>query len=264
MPLLNQAFLSFGKVFHKRFGDKTNSFNYRVFSLRIPMRSRRLDPDLLTQVGIGDNHFKWLSFYDKDHGNGGDDALAWAEGILKESGIDTVNGEIWLHTFPRVLGYVFNPVSFWFCHDANDRLLAILAEVNNTFGERHTYVVKPQGPKDDIAYGEKLSASKLFHVSPFYDVDGYYIFQFMRRALTNQPTQHLSKIDYFTDNALALSTSISGTEFPITSAMRYKAIFDFPWMTLGIIFKIHWQALILWIKGVKFYKKPAPPANSKS
>lgn len=264
MSLLNQAFLSFGQVFHKRVGRQINQFQYSVFSIRIPMRSRRLDPGLLSNLGVGDNRFRWISFYDKDHGVGNSDSLAWAEKILQEGGVTNVNGEIWLHTFPRVLGYVFNPVSFWFCEDHEKNLRAILAEVNNTFGERHTYLLKPQSAHEYIQYGEKLSAAKIFHVSPFYDLKGRYVFQFMRRTESRAATRHISKIDYLIDDELALATSISGTEYPISRRARIKAMFGFPVMTLGVILKIHWQALILWIKGVKFYKKPAPPKSHLS
>ena len=265
MSLLNSASLLFGQVFHERKVPKKNKFTYGVFSIRIPMRSRRVDKKVLTQCGIGDNQFSWISFYDKDHGNGSADSLSWVESILDNAGLHDIDGEIWLHTFPRVLGYVFNPVSFWFCHDSVGSLKAILAEVNNTFGERHTYLLQPQSGRTQITYGESLESKKIFHVSPFFDLKGEYIFHFMKRDPLKEVdqsihhSQHLSKIEYFVDRELQLITSISGKEYPITRNTRLRAILSFPALTFGIIFKIHWQALILWFKGVSFYKKPPLP-----
>lgn len=162
---------------------------------------------------------------------------------------------------PRVLGYVFNPVSFWFCHNAAGNLKAVLAEVNNTFGERHTYLLQPSEGSFDIPFGKPLEAKKIFHVSPFFDLKGHYIFHFLKRNNGLQSHQHLSKIEYFIDQNLQLITSISGKEYPVNFKNRLKAMLSFPMMTLGVIFKIHWQALILWTKGVKFYKKPSPPTT---
>lgn len=264
MTLLNSPSFLFGQVFHERKLPKRNKFTYRVFSIRIPMRSRRLEADLLENSGIADNRFSWISFYDKDHGNGFDKSLTWAEAILKEAGISNIDGEIWLHTFPRVLGYVFNPVSFWFCHNASGELKAVLAEVNNTFGERHTYLLQPADGDTEISYGKALETKKIFHVSPFFDLTGNYIFHFLKKDNGTQANQHLSKIEYFIDSQLQLITSISGREYPITLKTKLKAIFGFPMMTFGVILKIHWQALILWIKGVKFYKKPSPPTTKIS
>lgn len=261
MTLLNSPSFLFGQVFHERKLPKKNKFTYRVFSIRIPMRSRRIQPDLLRNSGIADNRFSWISFYDKDHGNGDDQSLEWVEAILKESGISDLDGEIWLHTFPRILGYVFNPVSFWFCHSSNGALKVVLAEVNNTFGERHTYLLQPPNGSTEILYGQALEAKKIFHVSPFFDLLGAYVFHFLKKDNGVKAHQHLSKIEYFVDHELQLITSISGREYPITLKTKLKAILNFPLMTFGVMLKIHWQALILWIKGVKFYKKPSPPTT---
>jgi hypothetical protein len=223
------------------------------------MRSRRIQKDLLNNYGIADNRFAWISFYDKDHGNGNDHSLDWVESILQESGVSDVDGEIWLHTFPRILGYVFNPVSFWFCHNSNGALKVVLAEVNNTFGERHTYLLLPPEGSAEIVYGKALETRKIFHVSPFFDLLGNYVFHFLKKD-----QQHLSKIEYFVDQELQLITSISGREYPITSKTKLRAILSFPMMTFGVMLKIHWQALILWKKGVKFYKKPSAPTTNIS
>lgn len=111
---MSLAKLCFGEVRHTRVKPAKNSFSYSVFSLRIPMRARKEAKDGISQWGLGDNSASLLSFYDKDHGRGSEDSLSWANEIIESFGIKDTNGEIWLHTFPRVLGYVFNPVSFWF------------------------------------------------------------------------------------------------------------------------------------------------------
>jgi DUF1365 family protein len=124
------------------------------------------------------NRFGLLAFHDRDHGDGGADALAWIEALLASEGVADADGEIWLHTYPRVLGYVFKPVSFWYCHRADGSLAAVVAEVNNTFGERHCYLLDEPG----LAWGRELRARKVFHVSPFCQVEGRYRFRFMRTA----------------------------------------------------------------------------------
>jgi DUF1365 family protein len=159
-----------------------------------------------------------------------------------------------LHTFPRFLGYVFNPVSFWFCHDDKQQLIAIVAEVNNTFGDRHAYLL--QEKHQPLVWGKTLAANKIFYVSPFFDVKGSYTFRFMRQE-NDTFARQVSRIDYFEDKEHVLMTSISGQEYSVNFATRFRAFFRYPLLTFGVIVKIHWQALKLWIKGAKFYKKPS-------
>ena len=257
MNLSNQATIHFVEVIHQRFSPK-NQFRYTTFYIRIPMRSRKLNPQLLQNRGIGDNRFSWISFYDKDHGNEYQQSLDWVERILKDAKIEEIDGEIWLHTFPRILGFVFNPVSFWFCHQASGELKAIIAEVNNTFGERHTYLLKSPN-EQTISWGQELFTNKIFHVSPFFDVIGKYRFRFMQQSNKAPQPKYVSRIDYFQKDQHTLMTSVSGTEFPLNFFTKSKAICSFPLLTLSVVVKIHWQAVKLWVKGAKFYKKPKPP-----
>ena len=129
--------IGFGHVWHRRLRPVEHAFRYPGYFLLLPLRSLRTQPDPVLRR----NRLGWLSFHDRDHGEGGPDALAWFEQLLHSEGIDDADGEIWLHTFPRVLGYVFKPVSFWYAHRADGSLAAVLAEVNNTFGERHAYLL---------------------------------------------------------------------------------------------------------------------------
>ena len=149
-----------------------HAFRYPGYFLMLPLRSLRTQPD----AALRRNRLGWLSFHDSDHGEGGCDALAWFEQLLHSEGIADADGEVWLHTFPRVLGYVFKPVSFWYAHRADGSLAAVLAEVNNTFGERHAYLLA--GP--DLDWGREQVARKQFHVSPFCEVRGEYRFRFER------------------------------------------------------------------------------------
>ena len=159
-----------GHVMHRRLRPVAHHFAYRVFFLRLPLTR-------LEDAGIAVNRPGLCSFHYRDHGaRDGSHPLAWIRQLLAREGIEA-DGEVWLHCFPRVLGYVFNPVSFWFCEDRNGRLQAVLAEVNNTFGEHHSYLLA-HPDRRPIETGDALSARKAFHVSPFCEVEGGYAFQF--------------------------------------------------------------------------------------
>ena len=167
-------------------------------------------------------------------------------------GIDDADGEVWLHCYPRVLGYTFKPVSFWYCERADGSLRAIVVEVNNTFGERHCYLL------DEPAWGKELRAEKVFHVSPFCDVCGGYRFRF----LFNQKDgvlRTVARIDHDDAAGALIETSVSGALEPATRAALRRALWHYPVMTLAIIARIHWQALRLWTQRVGFRSKPMPP-----
>ncbi|NQW57344.1 MAG: DUF1365 family protein, partial [Polynucleobacter sp.] len=127
------------------------------------------------------------------------------------------------------------------------------------FGERHSYVLNPPN-QYEIFWGENLSAEKVFHVSPFFNVEGNYLFRFMRQLNNSSAPRQVSRIEYFEKGVQVLMTSVSGTEFPLDWKSKFKAIASFPFLTFGVITKIHWQALKLWLKGAHFYKKPKPPS----
>ena len=255
---MNQATINFGVVKHCRFSPAKNAFGYGVFTLTIPMRTRKKNPQLLSQTGLRDNHFGLFSFLDKDHGVGGENSLDWIEQILLENHIDQVDGEIWLQTFPRVLGYVFNPVSFWMCTRADGQVQAVLAEVNNTFGERHCYLLYKDSGKP-IQSGETLKSNKVFHVSPFCDVRGDYHFRFLFSQESKSLRHAVCRIELHEEGAPLINTSISGVSEPLTKRSLYLAFLRYPLMSFGVIGRIHWQALRLWLKGVPFHSKPKPP-----
>jgi uncharacterized protein len=241
-----QALLGRGVVLHRRLRPRGNAFRYATTFLMLPMRSLAASG----APGLPRNRFGWLSFHDADHGDGRADALSWLDELLAAEGVQGATGEVWLQTYPRVLGYVFKPVSFWHCHRADGSLAAMVAEVNNTFGERHCYLLS--GPQ--LAYGRELTAQKVFHVSPFCRVEGRYRFRFMRTQ-----TRVVARVDHDDDAGALLQTSISGALEPITPAAVRRAFWGQPLMTLGVIARIHWQALKLFAKRVPFASKPTPP-----
>jgi DUF1365 family protein len=205
------------------------------------------------------NRFNLLSFHDGDHGDGEQPLTSWIDALLKKEGIDDADGEIWLQTFPRVLCYVFNPVSFWFCHRKNGDLRAVLCEVCNTFGERHCYLLDTGS---SMPYGIELTAKKVFHVSPFCKVEGRYRFRFMRsvRPIGDSGSEAtIARIDYDDADGPLLLTSIAGNSQMLSDTAVVKAFFRYPMMTFGVVARIHWQALRLWLKRVPFFSKPAIP-----
>ena len=240
------ALLARGEVRHLRLRPVAHGFDYPTFFLMLPMRSL----PMAGVPGLARNRFGLLSFHDRDHGAGGPDAVAWLDSVLAAHGIADADGEAWLQTYPRVLGYALKPVSFWHCHRADGRLAAVVAEVNNTFGERHCYVLA--GPA--LAYGQELQAYKVFHVSPFCDVKGRYRFRFMRT-----PERIIARVEHDDDEGPLLITSMSGRLETLGRGPAWRACLRMPVMSLCVIWRIHWHALRLWLKRVPFFSKPAPP-----
>jgi len=246
----------FGVVFHRRHQPVDHRFAYPVAALRLPMA--RLAELSVPLLGIERPHV--FSFRSADHGPGdGQPLLPWLRGLLGDAGLDAVcDGEVTLQTFPRQFGYQFNPVSFWFCHGRDGSLRAVLAEVNNTFGERHCYLVHhPDGRP--MASGERFDASKCFHVSPFFPVRGAYAFRF-----DFSPKAQSVSIDYVDGDERLLSTRIGGSMTQLDGRAMGRWLLRHPWMTAAVIARIHWHALILWLRGVPFHRKPQPPTEEYS
>lgn len=251
-----------GQVMHTRTRPAHHHFIYPVFCLRIPLRQLAT---LRTQSHwlFGINRRRLLSFHERDHADkqphGQGNLIGWLEEQLSAANMTLPTGEIWLQTMPRVLGYVFNPVSFWYMHDQEGGLRAILAAVNNTFGEHHQYLLSAEdhGP---ITSDTPLLCRKAFHVSPFCNVSGHYRFRYHGHG-----NRHLMAIDYFDDDEHTqplIATSISCQYKPATQRHLFMAFCRMPLLTLGVVFRIHWQALQLWLKKTPFYRKPVPPFNS--
>ncbi|MFJ5446703.1 DUF1365 domain-containing protein [Methylobacillus methanolivorans] len=250
--------LGLGKVMHTRTRPLPNHFVYPVFCLRIPLRqlsNLRARQSWIFAV----NRWRLLSFHERDHGDCQGDLLGWLERQLESAGIVMPAGEIWLQAMPRVLGYVFNPVSFWYLHNEDGTLRAILAEVNNTFGEHHQYllVAEDNGP---IVADTVLECRKAFHVSPFCNVSGYY--QFKYSASGHRHHMAINYFDHESSHTPLIATSINCHVGPATTGAMFSAFCQMPLMTLGVVFRIHWQALRLWLKKTPFHSKPTAPEQS--
>ena len=240
--------LATGTVRHLRLRPATHAFDYRTYFLMLPLRRLREQPD----AALARNRFGLIAFHDRDHGDGSDDCLAWLDAQLATAGIRDADGEIWLQTYPRVLGYVFKPVSFWYCHRQDGSLAAIVAEVNNTFGERHCYLLS-----GNVDFGRELRAQKMLHVSPFCHVEGLYRFRFART-----PDRVIARVEHDDAQGPLLITSVSGELAPATSSRQWRAFFGQPLMTFFVIARIHWQAMRLFAKRVPFVSKPPAPAQA--
>ncbi len=241
------------RVMHRRLFSAAYRFRYRVFSLL-------LDIDALDRVAAGSrvfshNRFNLLSLYDADHLPPGETSLrGWAERVLGEAGVDGGQLRIRLLCFPRVLGLVFNPLSLWYCEDANGRPVAVIAEVRNTFGERHCYLLRPQ--RSGSGWPLRDSHAKDFHVSPFIGMQARYDFSLCR------PDERLRVvIREYQDDRLMLVATQTGERRPFTSAELLRQALRVPLQTLKVVAAIHWQALKIWLKGARFHRKPAPPIH---
>lgn len=246
-----QPAVCFGAVMHERHVEAHNRFVYPTAFLRLPLSG--LETLRAPLLGIERAHV--FSLRNRDHGaRDGSPLLPWIRRLLREQGLgEACDGEVVLQTMPRILGFVFNPVSFWFCHDRGGALRAVLAEVNNTFGERHNYLVHHPDLRP-IAAGDELRASKCFHVSPFFPVRGEYRFRFEQRGAV-----HAVAIDLWHGGALQLATRLSGRAEALDGRALRKWLARQPFMTLGVVARIHWQALRLALRRVSFFRKPAPP-----
>lgn len=242
--------IAFGRVVHRRLRPLRHGFAYPVFFLRIPLHEMARLPGR----GVALDRFGLFSFMRRDFGpRDGGDLEAWARALLRRHGVSGADGDIVLQAFPRMLGYAFNPIAVWYCHDREGALRAAICEVRNTFGERHNYLVREAGG-GPIAADRWLAADKVFHVSPFCEVEGHYRFRFADR-----PGLARLVIDYHDATGPLLATAIAGREEPLTRRALLRAFFAYPLMTFAVIARIHGQAFLLWAKRVPFHRKPAPP-----
>jgi len=251
-----QAALYRAEVMHRRLFDASYRFRYRVFSLLLDIDA--IDRAAASSWLFSRNRFNLLSFHDRDHlPEGSHDLRAWAEGVLANGGIDAKGLRIRLLCFPRVLGWVFNPLSLWYCEREDGRPAAVIAEVRNTFGERHCYLIKPA----DSGSGWPLRQRhrKDFHVSPFIGMHALYEFRLSR------PEERLRVvIREYQDDRLMLVATQHGIRRPFASGQLVRELVRVPFQTLKVLTAIHWQALKIWLQGARFHRKPAPPLEEVS
>ncbi|MEX1166220.1 MAG: DUF1365 domain-containing protein [Hydrogenophaga sp.] len=242
--------LQVGHVMHRRLRPTVHAFVYPVFFVRLPLSQLDAASNRLFSV----DRFNLLSLRRRDHGpRDGSPLLPWIQALLRERGLPD-DGEVVLQTFPRVFGFVFNPVSFWLCHDRSGSLIAMLAEVSNTFGGHHHYLLSNPGGAP-LRDGQVLEADKALHVSPFNKVEGHYRFTLN----LNREVQRI-RIDYADPDGPLLLTAVSGRSRGWSQRVLLAALLRMPFLTLGVVARIHWQALRLWLKKVPFVgaRSPAP------
>ena len=250
--MIKNSYIYTGNVVHKRFKPKIHYFKYKVFSLLIDLSEIKLLDQNLKIFSY--NKFNIVSFYDKDHGaRNGSSIKDWVISNLKKNNIDTENIQIKLLCYPRIFGYVFNPLSVFYIYDRSSNLISILYEVKNTFGEQHTYVFKTEINHNLIQH----TCKKKFHVSPFIEMDCTYFFRLLK------PGNKISVIIDQNDNkGKILYASQDGVRSEINNINLIKSYLKHPLMTFKIIFAIHYEAFKLWSKGIKFIKKTLKIKNN--
>ena len=243
-----------GAVVHQRLAPRRHRLRYRLFQLLV-------DVDELPALGrrlrlFGHNRPALFSLYDRDHGAGdGRPLRAYVEATLREAGLAVEVGPIRLLTLPRVLGYVFNPLSVYYCHCAGGELAAVLLEVSNTFGERHTYVIETRPDARNVVRG---GCAKAFFVSPFLGMQMRYDFRL------GAPAEHIATAIHARDcaGALILAAAFCGRRRPLTDRALASAFARHPLITLKVILGIHLEALKLLLKGVRLQRRPAAPIHA--
>jgi len=236
-------------VSHSRSFPKKHSLHYKVYYLCFRLSQLQQLSSKILSV----ERFNLFSFFEKDHGFAPMHAENWARSVLAQKGLTQADGDIVLLTLPRVMGYAFNPVSFWFCLDKEGQLRAVISEVNNTFGERHAYVCAHEDQRI-IDKDDWLRTQKRFHVSPFLEVSGYYHFRF---AYSEDKIGVW--IDHYDNDKMILTTSVTGKRETLSDASLIRCFFRYPAITLKVIAMIHCQALRLVMKGIKYHNKPPKP-----
>ncbi len=240
-----------GETFHGRKGPVQNSFRYSIdYVLLQP--DNACGPSLFARNATG-----LMSVWDRDHGGapGQGRGAVWVREVLAAAGFDLP--EITLLTQARVLGHVFNPVSFWLCRDVGGDLRVVIAEVSNTFGDRHSYLCH----RDDrgvIGREDVLAAQKIFHVSPFQPIDGGYAFRFDIRA---------DKVGIWIDHSngeAGVYTTLTGKLAPLTNMGILRSLLRRPFGSRRVLALIHWQAIKLAVKGARFRRRPLPPVDEVS
>ena len=242
-----------GEVVHQRFAPVRHRLRYRMFQILV-------DLDELPELGrrlrlFSHNGFSAFSFHDRDHGDGRSRSLRpYVERVLGEAGIDLTVGRITLLCMPRLLGHVFNPLSIYYCRDAGGALAAMIYEVNNTFGQRHSYVIPFVG---DGGHAIRQSCAKGFHVSPFMDMDQTYHFRL------TEPGPTIATVVNSRDAAGGpmIHAAFMGRRRAFTDGALLGVLLAYPFLTLGVVAAIHWEAAKLFAKGLRLRRLPPAPLS---
>ena len=249
--MINSAIYN-GQVIHKRFKPKVHYFKYEVFSLLIDLSELEILDKKVNFFSY--NKFNLISFYEKDHGDrDGSSLTLWVKKNLEKYNIQAKDIKIKILCYPRIFGFVFNPLSVFYIYNLQDQLISILYEVKNTFGEQHTYLFKVTKDANLI----QNNCSKKFHVSPFIEMNCNYFFRLLK------PGNKISVIiDQYDNEDQILYASQDGTRSDFNTQHLIKSYLKHPIMTFKIILAIHFEAFKLWAKGIKFIKKKIKIKNN--
>lgn len=241
-----------GSVMHRRMRPRTHNFRYRVFWLLIDIDELPVLSDRLRW--FSHNQLNLFSFHDSDHGDGTATPLrVQIERQLMEAGVEPDGVSIRLLCMPRTLGYCFNPLSIFFCYRSDGTLAAIVYQVHNTFAERHSYVIRV----NDGGRPLHQHCRKLFYVSPFLDMGLRYDFR-----VTAPDERVVVGIRASNAEGTVLSAVLAGTREPLTDRNLRRVFLRIPAITLKVTAAIHWEALRLWAKRIRLYRRPAPPEHA--
>ena len=245
-----------GTVDHRRLAPFRHQLRYRVFQLLVDLDEL---PALDRKTTLF-SHNRWnlFSFHDADHGpRDGTPLRPWIERHVAAAGIDLGEGSIRVLSFPRILGYVFDPLTVWFCHDQAGTLRAVLYEIHNTFGEAHSHLVEI--PPDASPGMARHRFEKVFHVSPFFDVGGSY------EVRLRPPEDRFNLgIVYEKDGQRLMTAATSAERRELSSRNLARVFATHPLLTLKVIGGIHWEAVKLWLKGARYRRRPAAPETAVS
>lgn len=238
---LNSCIYS-GWVMHSRRTPRAHTFRYRVWWMLV-------DLDELSSVDrsvnlFSHNRFNLFSLHDNDYGHGSGPLRQYVEKRLSEAHLTHAGARIELLTMPRLCGYAFNPLSIYFCHDPTGRVAAVIYEVHNTFGERHSYVI--EAPEDQSGAIHQV-IQKAFYVSPFLDM--HLTYQFRLRAPAEDVAVAITGSE--AANEPVIHTALHGMRMRLSSAALLRRCISHPLLTLKVIGAIHWEALRIFRKGIR-------------
>jgi DUF1365 family protein len=245
--------LYMGMVIHRRFRPRPHHLRYRLCWMLFDLDELASLPNRL----LSHNRANLVSFRDRDHLDGSDTPpRAQIETHLRSAGLTPDGGPIRVLCMPRVLGHVFNPISVWFCHRRDESLAAILYEVNNTFGQRHCYLI----PVDNEAHSPVIHqrCEKRFYVSPFMAMDMTYDFHVVPpRDEAADSTSVV--VDACDAEGRLITASFTGQRQALTDSSLLGVVLRFAMLTTKVVAAIHWEAARLWLKGIRLQPRPAPP-----
>lgn len=242
--------LYLGRVTHRRFRPRAHFLRQRIAQVLLDLDSLPALDRRLRFFSVG--RFNLFSFRPDDHGDGAGDPAGWARALMAQAGVDA-SGPVRLLCAPRVLGYAFNPLSVYFCHDGQGRLSGLVHQVNNTFGERHSYVIPAAPDADGLV---RQACAKRFFVSPFMDMEMTY------RFTVRPPGEQLTvRVDGADRNGPLIAAIVTSRRRPLDDSQLLRAFLAQPWMAIAAPAGIGWGALRLWLKGVRYRHRPPAPAR---